>query len=168
MYAAAAIPPETSSPAKRAEPAAGKQKPKLLDRLREALRSRQYSRRTEQSYCQWAKRFISFHTDESIIQRVVKAAAIKTGIARHATCHTIRHSFATHLLEDGYLSAVPSTAQAGDIRTVQELPRHTDVSTTMVYTYFLNRGGRGVRSPADHSNGADSFVSYADPYKTLR
>jgi len=68
-------------------------------------------------------------------------------IAKHATCHTLRHSSSTHLLEDGYdLSAC--TAQAG-IRTIQALLRHQDVKTTMVYTHVLNRGGKGVRSPAD-------------------
>ena len=68
-------------------------------------------------------------------------------ISKPPSCYTLRYSFATHLLEDGYdLSACD--AQAG-IRTVQELPGHRDVSTTMVYTHVLNRGGRGVRSPAD-------------------
>jgi site-specific recombinase XerD len=60
------------------------------------------------------------------------------GIAKHATCHTLRHSFATHLLEDGY-----------DIRTIQELLGHKDVRTTMIYAHVLNRGGQGVRSPMD-------------------
>jgi integron integrase len=78
------------------------------------------------------------HVHQSIIQEAVKEAVKKTGITKRASCHTFRHSFATHLLEDGY-----------DIRTVQELLGHKDVRTTMVYTHVLNRGGKGVRSPAD-------------------
>ena len=78
------------------------------------------------------------HLHESAIQRAVKFAARDAGLIKRATCHTLRHSFATHLLEAGY-----------DIRTIQELLGHTDISTTMIYTHVLNLGGRGVRSPLD-------------------
>jgi integron integrase len=78
------------------------------------------------------------HGSEDSLQRAVKRALERTGIAKAGSCHTFRHSFATHLLEDGY-----------DIRTVQELLGHADVRTTMIYTHVLNRGGKGVRSPLD-------------------
>jgi integrase len=78
------------------------------------------------------------HADEKALQRAMKRAVREAGIAKPATPHTLRHSFATHLLQSGY-----------DIRTVQELLGHKDVQTTMIYTHVLNKGGKGVRSPLD-------------------
>jgi site-specific recombinase XerD len=78
------------------------------------------------------------HLHESMLQRAVKVAARHIGLTKLARCHTLRHSFATHLLEDGY-----------DIRTIQELLEHQDVKTTNIYTHMLNRGGHGVYSPMD-------------------
>jgi integron integrase len=79
-----------------------------------------------------------YHLHPTSVQRAVKVAVRAIGMAKRVTCHTFRHSFATHLLEDGY-----------DIRTIQELLGHRSVKTTMIYTHVLNRGGLGIRSPLD-------------------
>jgi integrase len=82
------------------------------------------------------------HASRSALQKAIKAAARRARIDKRVTCHTLRHSFATHLLESGY-----------DIRTVQDLLGHKDLKTTMIYTHVLNRGGLAVRSPLDRVEG---------------
>ena len=85
------------------------------------------------------------HLHETVLQKAVRQAAIAAGIAKRVSCHTLRHSFATHLLESGY-----------DIRTIQELLGHRNVATTMIYTHVLNRGPLGVRSPLDTAKSQNS------------
>jgi integron integrase len=98
---------------------------------------------SQRSHDPYSDRIKRHHLDESAIQKAVRHAVHSAGIAKPVSCHTFRHSFATHLLQSGY-----------DIRTVQELLGHKDVATTMIYTHVLNRGGRGVVSPLDRHSGS--------------
>ncbi|MEJ2158273.1 MAG: integron integrase [Desulfobacteraceae bacterium] len=92
------------------------------------------------------------HLHESSVQKAVRKAAKTVGIPKHVTCHTLRHSFATHLLQQGY-----------DIRTIQDLLGHKDVSTTMIYTHVIKKGGMAVRSPVDSLMPADAVVDGGGP-----
>ena len=94
---------------------------------------------------------VRHHLHEKAIQRAVQSAVLKTGIAQPASCHTLRHCFATHLLEDGY-----------DVRTVQQLLGHSDLKTTMIYTHVMAKGASGVRSPLDRPAGSAAPVAPAN------
>src|SRR5512140_1179736 len=107
---------------------------KLLDQVREVMRLKHYSIRTETAYCDWIKRYVN----KTTLHRAIKAAVAQAGIAKNVGSHTFRHSFATHALQRG-----------ADIRTIQELLGHNDVSTTMIYTHVLRHGGSGMKSPLD-------------------
>jgi site-specific recombinase XerD len=95
---------------------------------------------------------VRHHLHEKAIQRAVQFAVLRAGLTQPASCHTLRHCFATHLLEDGY-----------DIRTVQELLGHSDLKTTMIYTHVMTKGARGVRSPLDRQGAGTGSADGGPP-----
>ncbi len=101
------------------------------------------------------------HVHESTLQKAVKRAVHSAGINKRASCHTFRHSFATHLLENGYDTPGP-LAQGQRVRTVQELLGHKDAKTTMIYTHVLSRGGLAVRTVVDYSTLQPAGLSRAE------
>lgn len=119
---------------------------RFIHQLRKDLRDKGYAFQTEKTYVHWIKRFIHFHRKQhpramgalQVSQFLSHLARISAGIVKPVRCHTFRHSFATRLLQQGY-----------DIRTIQNLLGHSDLSTTEIYTHVLGRGALGVISPMD-------------------